>query len=231
MAGPITSSSSTAKPLGVLEAKAEGTILSNVEPQRDDYAEGMPDDLEVPIEPLPFTYMSTGAETRFKNGLDPDARTRDVFAFHRPETLAAGSATYFDEHEAPTLRHRLQLLPELDTTGLWPAQVEAIRNLEVSLAESRPRALIQMATGSGKTYTAANVAYRLIKLRRRDADPLPRRPREPRAADAEGVPGLHDPGRRAASSPSSTTSSTSPRTRSTRSRESRSRRSSGSTRR
>src|SRR5438105_1402120 len=64
------------KAVGVLEAKPTGTILSNVEPQRDDYAEGMPDDLELPIEPLPFTYMSTGTETRFKNGLDPGARTR-----------------------------------------------------------------------------------------------------------------------------------------------------------
>jgi type I restriction enzyme, R subunit len=151
------------KPLGVLEAKAEGTILSNVEPQRDDYAEGMPDDLEVPIEPLPFTYMSTGTETRFKNGLDPDARTRNVFAVHRPEALAEWAAAYFDDYKAPTLRHRLQLLPALDPTGLWPAQIEAISNLEVSLAEGRPRALIQMATGSGKTYTAANVAYRLIR--------------------------------------------------------------------
>jgi type I restriction enzyme R subunit len=151
------------KPLGVLEAKPEGTILSNVEPQRDDYAEGMPDDLEVPIEPLPFTYMSTGTETRFKNGLDPDARTRDVFAVHRPETLAGWRDDYYAEPLAPTLRHRLKKLPELDTTGLWQAQIEAIRNLEVSLADGRPRALIQMATGSGKTYTAANVAYRLIR--------------------------------------------------------------------
>jgi hypothetical protein len=130
------------KPLGVLEAKAEGTILSNVEPQRDDYAEGMPDDLEVPIEPLPFTYMSTGTETRFKNGLDPEARTRNVFAVHRPETLAEWAAAYFDDYKAPTLRRRLQLLPVLDSTGLWPAQVEAISNLEVSLAEGRPRAFI-----------------------------------------------------------------------------------------
>lgn len=91
------------KPLGVLEAKPEGTILSNVEPQRDDYAEGMPDDLEVPIEPLPFTYMSTGTETRFKNGLDPDARTRDVFAVHRPETLAGWLDDYYAEPLAPTL--------------------------------------------------------------------------------------------------------------------------------
>ena len=103
------------KPLGVLEAKPEGTILANVEPQRDDYAEGMPDDLEVPIEPLPFTYMSTGVETRFKNGLDPDARTRDVFAIHRPETLADWATDYYDEHQAPTLRHRLQRLPRAAT--------------------------------------------------------------------------------------------------------------------
>jgi type I restriction enzyme, R subunit len=150
-----------AKPVGVLEAKPAGTILSNVEPQRDDYAEGMPDDLEVPIEPLPFTYMSTGTETRFKNGLDPDARTRDVFAVHRAETFAAWVDDYYAN--LGTLRHRLQHLPDLDAYGLWPAQEQAIRNLEESLSEGRPRALIQMATGSGKTYTAANVAYRLVR--------------------------------------------------------------------
>ncbi len=147
--------------VGVLEAKPAGTILSNVEPQRDDYAAGMPDDLEVPIEPLPFTYMSTGTETRFKNGLDPGARTRDIFAVHRPATLVAWADEYYEG--TGTLRHRLQHLPDLDTEGLWSAQERAIRNLEESLAEGRPRALIQMATGSGKTYTAANVAYRLVR--------------------------------------------------------------------
>ena len=151
------------KPLGVLEAKPAGTILSNVEPQRNDYAEGMPDDLHVPLEPLPFTYMSTGRETRFRNGLDPDARTRDVYAAHRPETLAGWLDEYHATPQAPTLRHRLQRLPELATDGLWSAQIEAINNLELSLAEGRPRALIQMATGSGKTYTAANAAYRLVR--------------------------------------------------------------------
>src|SRR5206468_7280299 len=64
---------------------------------------------------------------------------------------------------APTLRHRLMHLPELNAEGRWPAKATAIRNLERSLAENRPRALIQMATGSGKTYTAANVAYRAVK--------------------------------------------------------------------
>ncbi|MDH5194525.1 MAG: DEAD/DEAH box helicase family protein [Nitrospira sp.] len=64
----------------------------------------------------------------------------------------------------PTLRGRLRTLPPLSTTGLWPAQITAIKNLEQSLAQDRPRALIQMATGSGKTFTAINFIYRLIKF-------------------------------------------------------------------
>jgi type I restriction enzyme R subunit len=55
-------------------------------------------------------------------------------------------------------------MPELITTGLWDAQIEAITNLERSLAVDRPRALIQMATGSGKTFTAVSSIYRLIKF-------------------------------------------------------------------
>jgi type I site-specific restriction endonuclease len=54
-------------------------------------------------------------------------------------------------------------MPPLDATGLWSVQATAITNLEKSLHDDRPRALIQMATGSGKTFTAANVAFRLIR--------------------------------------------------------------------
>src|SRR6202162_3542417 len=74
--------------VGAVEAKPEGKTLVGVEPQARDYVEGMPEHLPVPIEPLPLAYVSTGAETRFRNGLDPDARSRDVFSFHRPETVA-----------------------------------------------------------------------------------------------------------------------------------------------
>jgi type I restriction enzyme R subunit len=55
-------------------------------------------------------------------------------------------------------------LPPVDETGLWPAQATAIRHLEQSLAENRPRALIQMATGSGKMYTAVSSIYRQVKF-------------------------------------------------------------------
>jgi type I restriction enzyme R subunit len=59
-------------------------------------------------------------------------------------------------------------MPELITHGLRPNQIEAITGLEESLAADRPRALIQMATGAGKTYTVVNASYRLLKHDLRD---------------------------------------------------------------
>jgi type I restriction enzyme R subunit len=174
------------KACGVIEAKKEGTPLTGVEPQSARYAQGLPGTLPAWRRPLPFLYESTGVETHFTNGLDPAPRARPVFAFHRPEMLAEWlrimpavqlAATPAEEpppaFEAPrTVLARLQAMPELVTEWgaggtdfkLWPAQITAIRNLEKSLAANKPRALIQMATGSGKTFTAISFIYRLIKF-------------------------------------------------------------------
>jgi type I restriction enzyme R subunit len=149
-------------PIGVVEAKKEGDTLTGVELQTTKYSEGIPTNLTAPRRPLPFQYQSTGVETRFTNLLEPDARTRHVFAFHRPETLDQWLIQEL-QHPGTTLRARLHSLPPLITDGLRPAQITAIHNLEKSQAESRPRALIQMASGGGKTYTACNFIYRLIK--------------------------------------------------------------------
>ena len=80
------------QPAGVIEAKAEGTTLVEVESQSGKYVEGLPEWMKPPIYPLPFIYESTGVETRFTNTLDPEARSRQVFWFHRPETLAEWNA-------------------------------------------------------------------------------------------------------------------------------------------
>lgn len=109
----------------------------------------------------PFSYESTGTETYFRDNRDPDARSRRVFGFHKPETLREWSS------QPETLRSRLKIMPSnhpLIKEGLRDCQFEAIQNLEESFAEARPRALIQMATGSGKTYTAVSFIYRLIKF-------------------------------------------------------------------
>lgn len=162
--------------VGAVEAKKEGETLTGVEVQAEKYATGMPDGLPAPHRPLPFLYQSTGIETRFTNRLDPAPRSRRVFHFHKPDTVAGWLEAeglwlpLKDGEPDPrgalpsTLRSRLGAMPPLETKGLWPAQFIAVRNLEASLATDRPRALIQMATGSGKTYTAVTGTYRMVKF-------------------------------------------------------------------
>ena len=145
------------KALGTVEAKPGGYSLTGVEEQSAKYVTGVPAGLPAWRSPLPFSYESTGMETRFTNHLDPEPRSRNVFAFHRPETLLAMV------QQEKQLAQRLQELPPLATGKLWHAQIDAIHGLEKSLAAGKPRALIQMATGSGKTFTAVNFIYRLIK--------------------------------------------------------------------
>jgi len=145
------------KAVGVVRAKAVGTPLSGITHQSQKYSEGLPECIPAWRNPLPFLYEGTGVETMFTNMRDPDPRSRRVFAFHQPETLAEWA------QETETLRSRLQQTPPLLTQDLWPPQIEAICNLEISFTENRPRALIQMATGSGKTFTAVNFVYRLIR--------------------------------------------------------------------
>src|SRR3972149_12117481 len=164
------------KAAGVIEAKKAGATLTGVEIQSDKYKHGLPDALRAWYRPLPFCYQSTGIETRFTNGLDPDPRSRNVFSFHKPETLlelltedvpaeALQAAERFPDYNKPfTFYQRLQEMPPLIEEGLWSAQIKAIKNLEKSLSEHRPRALIQMATGSGKTFTAVTFIYRLLKF-------------------------------------------------------------------
>ena len=74
--------------LGVVEAKAVGTPLGGITHQSQQYGAGLPARLPAWRNPLPFLYESTGAETLFTNGLDPEPRSRNVFAFHQPATLA-----------------------------------------------------------------------------------------------------------------------------------------------
>ena len=145
--------------VGVIEAKKAGTTLSGYEIQASRYSDGVPDNLDAPYRPLPFHYVSTDKETLFVNHFDPTPRSRNVFAFHRPETLAE-----WIKQAENTLRWRFQHRYEpLIANKLWNAQIEAIENLETSLADGRDRALIQMATGSGKTFTAVNFIYRMLK--------------------------------------------------------------------
>ena len=146
-----------AKAIGVVEAKPKGHTLTGVETQSGKYLDGLPKTLPNYRLPLPFAYESTGEVTQFTNTLEPHARSRAVFTFHRPEELIR--LVKLDKQ----VRGLLREMPPLDIGHLWRVQIESIQNLEKSLALNKPRALIQMATGSGKTFTAVNFCYRLIK--------------------------------------------------------------------
>ncbi|HLV98738.1 MAG TPA: DEAD/DEAH box helicase family protein [Ktedonobacterales bacterium] len=150
--------------VGVVEAKKVGETLTGVEVQSAKYREGRAGALTMARVPLPFAYESTGVETRFTNDLDPEPRSRPVFAFHQPETLAEWLAQAPAEGDNHLMRSLLLRLPALPTTGLRDCQFEAITHLEESFQQNRPRALVQMATGSGKTYMAVSSVYRLIKF-------------------------------------------------------------------
>ncbi len=144
--------------VGVIEAKPDswGARLTTVEEQSQGYAKGRLKWV-VNAGPLPFVYESTGQITRFTNGCDPKPRSREVFAFHRPETLKEWARVQ------RSFRSGIAALPPLNPVGLRECQINAIVNLEASLKADRPRSLIQMATGAGKTFTAITQAYRLLK--------------------------------------------------------------------
>ena len=146
------------RPVGVVEAKPDnwGAILTTVEEQSQSYAKGRLKWV-VNAGPLPFVYESTGQIARFTNGRDPRPRSREIFTFHRPETLEAWALA------RRSFRSGIAALPPLETAGLRECQINAIVNLEASLKADRPRALVQMATGAGKTFTAITQVYRLLK--------------------------------------------------------------------
>jgi type I restriction enzyme R subunit len=146
-------------PVGVVEAKAEdkGGSLSSVAEQSDRYLASDPKYIPVDGTQMRFVYESTGIRTLFRDTRDLKTRSREVYSFHRPETLLDWVK------DDDTLRNRMKGFPVFNRQGFWDCQVTAILNLENSFAENKPRALIQMATGAGKTYTAITAVYRLLK--------------------------------------------------------------------
>jgi len=156
------------KVVGVIEAKPEGTTLSGVEWQSAMYANGLPADAQlrsITVDGrLPFVFEASGSETHFTNGYDPSPRARRIFNFPKPATLAKLVRDAEADPDTPTWRAKVRHLPTLDEAPLRPAQITAIKGIEQSLADQQfDRSLVQMATGAGKTFTAATTAYRLLR--------------------------------------------------------------------
>ena len=146
------------KPVGVIEAKKDdlGESITVVEGQSGRYARSTFKYIRSEYK-IRFAYEATGKLTRFTDYNDVKYRSRRVFSFHRPETLLALLST------GDTIRNNMKHFPPLETAGFRKCQITAIQNLEASFADNRPKALVQMATGAGKTFTAITAVYRLLK--------------------------------------------------------------------
>ena len=145
-------------PVGVVEAKREeaGQNITDVEVQSGRYASSTFKWVKKDYF-IRFAYEATDKLIRFTDYKDIKYRSHSVFSFHRPETL-------LDLLRQPdTIRNNMKHFPAFDETGFRKCQVTAIKNLDASFAENRPKALVQMATGAGKTFTAITAAYRLLK--------------------------------------------------------------------
>lgn len=145
---------------GVIEAKRDsaGENLTATEAQTERYATA---NLKWRKDntPLRFLFEATGQIVRFTDNADPAPRSRELFHFFRPQQLAEWLA------QPDTLRRRLaDKMPVLPERNLRDCQVSAVTGLERSLAQNKPRALIHMATGAGKTFTAITAVYRLLKF-------------------------------------------------------------------
>lgn len=145
-------------PVGVIEAKKNtaGENITATEVQSARYANSTFKWVKAEYF-IRFAYEATDKLIRFTDYKDIKFRSRTVFSFHRPETLEALLAS------SDTIRNNMKHFPPLDETGFRKCQVNAIRNLDNSFANNRPKALVQMATGAGKTFTAITAAYRLLK--------------------------------------------------------------------
>ena len=149
------------EPCGVIEAKKieRGIeLVTKTERQTNKYKNSIPKNFENRNVNLRFIYETTGKITRFTDYNDYNYRSREVFTFHTPIELADML------RKKITLRDNLieSFLP-LKEEGFRKCQITAIRNLEISFSQNKPKALIQMATGSGKTYTAITSIYRLLR--------------------------------------------------------------------
>ena len=146
------------EPFGVIEAKKSdiGENITAVEGQSSRYANSTFKWIKGDYR-IRFAYEATDKLTRFTDYNDVKYRSRTVFTFHRPETLAALT------NQSDTIRNNMKHFPEFDGTGFRKCQITAIKNLDRSFADNRPKALVQMATGAGKTFTAITAAYRLLK--------------------------------------------------------------------
>jgi type I restriction enzyme R subunit len=141
------------KAIGVIEAKKENTELSEVvAAQAEKYAKKLLNWYPCWQNPLPLIYLSNGKELLFRDIRNTESEYQSIHQMHTPREMAK-IAGIEDEFAG---------LPCLSPKGLRNCQYEAVTQLENSFRQGEKRALMVLATGAGKTFTACMTSYRLL---------------------------------------------------------------------
>ena len=142
------------KAVGVLEAKREETdaFASKVCEQAALYAKSVPNIYQTYQNPLPFIFTSNGKELYFCDFREKDSNFKQILSIPTPRELVKELG----------IEDTFAGLPTLKKKGLRDCQYEAVTELEKSFRTDQKRALMVLATGAGKTYTACLAAYRML---------------------------------------------------------------------
>jgi type I restriction enzyme R subunit len=157
------------KIVGVIEAKPAGTTLAEVHLQAMRYASSLTPGQKLNAVlakgVLPFVYEASSTELYFSNHFDPEPTSRRIFNFQRPSTLETIIRAEDPVNGKGGWRSQIATMPGTEGYDLRPASERAIHNIENWLkTDGRRRALVQMATGAGKTRMAVTEIYRLLKF-------------------------------------------------------------------
>lgn len=142
------------KAVGVLEAKRKEVDIASphVAEQAEHYTRSVPHCYQTIANPLPLVYLSNGESVLFRNQNVDDSPYDEINRIHSPKEIVKMLGIDDSFAGLPTLKKR----------GLRDCQYEAISELEKSFRTGQNRALMVLATGAGKTYTAVTAAYRFI---------------------------------------------------------------------
>ncbi len=142
------------KAVGVLEAKREDidALSDKVCDQATLYAKSVPPIYQTYQNPLPFIFTSNGKELYFCDFRKQEQSFKQIMAIPTPYELVKQLG----------ISDSFAGLPTLQKKGLRDCQYEAVTELEKSFRAGQNRALMVLATGAGKTYTACLAAYRLL---------------------------------------------------------------------
>lgn len=146
------------KLLGILEAKRVGVDPRNVLEQAKRYAAGCEQAIgQWGAMKVPFLFASNGTQIWFADIRERGYYSRELLDFHTSDALQEKF-----EQDIPHWKNWFRSTPNA-TELLRPYQKEAIAAVEQSLTAKKRLMMLAMATGTGKTFTAVAMVYRMIK--------------------------------------------------------------------